>query len=760
MFFLIAVVAVPAGENAGFLGLSFVPLQLSGLIFSIAAASTAKNRRAARPWWLLSLGFVLLMLSGGAYVASGVTKPEADFATSDQSLLFVGALFQGGFSVCLLIALLLFGIEPMERPVRRRLTLDVVTVLGGGLMATWYFLLGPYISGPQNGTGVAATFGFIAVPIADLATVLGVCTVLLRGSTPVGRRPLFLLLFGSVALFVADAIISVLALHPELVLSEALRPLLPLVPQGLVVAAAVEQCRSMSGARSADHATRPLRPVTWLPYVALVGGFGLLATAAGREGWYPWVGLVAGGILMTASVTARQFIVLTENRSLATTDPLTGLANRIRLRELLDEADDQSRRSGRLTAVMVLDLDDFKPVNDRLGHEAGDALLVAFAGVLTRNLRASDGAARLGGDEFAVVLADILRVEDAVEVVERILREVDRPFDILGHRVRVRASIGLAVSTAESSAGTLVREADLAMYEAKRDPGRSWGLFVPGTPDARQEEARLREELAVAVDEGQLRVHYQPLISLATRRIVGVEALVRWQHPTRGLLSPDQFIPAAEESGIVQEIDSWVLERACRDVRSWQRDRPPGRGLRLNANFSAKRLQRPDLAAEVLQTLAGAGFDPYDLVLEITETASLEVGSALVHLEALRENGIRIALDDFGTGFSTLGHLIEMPVDILKLDRIFVAELGDETASMAVVQAVIQLGQLLHLDIVAEGIETAEQADRLTELGFGSAQGYYFARPLSAEALTRVLDQERVERLAPAAARVPGLPDR
>jgi diguanylate cyclase (GGDEF)-like protein len=718
-------------------GLGFGLLQPTCLAVNVLAARSAPSRWAARPWWALTVGFVLLCLTSVSFYVSGVTTIGSVHA-SRPGWLFVGIALRIAFALALLAALLWLTSRKMERPAARKLALDAATVVGGGLMAVWYFVVGPVVT-RVHGSDELATLIFAIVPVGDLALILGVCAVLLRGATPAGLRPLMLLLAGALTFLVADVAFTVLTLHPDWGLTQRIPTLLQTVPSMFLAAAAIEQRRLNLATGPTGLAARPLRPVTWLPYVALVGGFGLLAVAAGRAGLYPWVGLVVGGILMTTSVAARQFLTLRENRTLATTDPLTGLANRIRLGELLQQAAERSNRSGLRTAVLIIDLDDFKPVNDTYGHETGDGLLIAFASILRNNLRGADAAARLGGDEFAVVLQDVTQPDDAVTVATRILADLTTPAQVHGHLLKITASIGIAVTGADSATEELLHHADLAMYEAKhRRTG--WRLYPAQGPEAGPGRPALHEELlsALADPQAQLRVYYQPIVALLSGAVVGVEALVRWQHPTRGLLAPDAFVPLAEQTGLVEELDAWVLRASCRQVRQWQRARPPGQGLRLSANVSAVRLRRPGLAAEVLHTLEEAGFDPHDLVLEITETAlpDLSAGSGVfAELSLLRERGVRIALDDFGTGYASLQTLLHVPVDVLKLDRCFVEQVLQHRPSQAVAKVLIRFGELLELDAVAEGIETAGQAEYLRDLGYGAAQGYHFARPLPAQEL-------------------------
>jgi diguanylate cyclase len=735
----LALVATALTDTVALTGPCYIGMQVAGLIANVAAARAAGRGRARRSWWMLALGFVVMLASTGCFALAGLIT-EDETIQVHAGWLTAGIVTRVLFTVIFIVALLTLSHEPMKPVARWRLVLDATTVLGGGLMVTWYFVLGPEVRGARSAI-VTLAWELVLIPLVDLALVMAMCAVLIRGSSPAGRRPLQLLLLASVSWFASDFIGTYMSLHPRShPIPATLTDLDQIVPLVFMLTAATEQFRLHLSSHT-GMAARRMRPVTWLPYAALAGGFSLLAVAATNDTDYPWFGLILGASLMTFCVAARQFTVLQENRSLATTDPLTGLANRIRLHEVLDDLDQVHLAARQPCAVLLIDLNDFKPVNDTLGHDAGDALLRGFAQVLRRSVRSTDTAARLGGDEFAVVLHDLRDPDDAIQVAQRILAELETPFPIAGRPVRVRASIGIALAGPDSRADDLMQEADLAMYEAKRERTVGWQLFVAGATDAKQEQARLREELRRAVDSGQLRVAYQPIVALSSGRILGFEALVRWQHPTLGLLTPDAFLPLAERTGIVHDIDLWVLRQACLQMGDWAAQLPGGRGLRLNANLSAGQLKRPNLARLVLDVLAETGFEPHQLVLEITETSALVVSEALAHVTTLRERGVRIALDDFGTGHSSLEHLLRMPVDIIKLDGCFVTELNDERASMAIAQAVVRLGQVLDLDTVAEGIETPDQARQMLDLGYAGGQGYHFSRPLPADDVPALLSR-------------------
>ncbi|HEY3240290.1 MAG TPA: EAL domain-containing protein [Acidimicrobiia bacterium] len=422
-------------------------------------------------------------------------------------------------------------------------------------------------------------------------------------------------------------------------------------------------------------------------------------------------------------------------------DALTGLANRALFQDRLEHALARQDRDGTLSAVLFLDLDDFKTVNDGLGHAAGDLLLVAVAERLGVCLRTSDTAARLGGDEFAILLEGLHHSAEALCAVGRIMDMLREPFSIEGSLLAVTGSIGIAVAGPGDDPGQLLRHADVAMYRAKAEGKNRFCLFEAGMHEEVVQRLELRAELQQAVETGQLVNHYQPLVDLATGDIVGVEALVRWCHPERGLLAPAAFMAIAEETGLVVPMGLAVLREACDQAREWQALRP---GLEVNVNLSVRQLQDAGLVDEVARCLESTGLDPACLTLEITESVLLaDDATAARSLGQLKELGVGIALDDFGTGYSSLSHLERFPVDILKIDKRFVQDLDDGEAP-AITRAILGLGGMLGLKVVAEGIERPEQLEALRALGCRWGQGYLFSRPLSSEATTALLERSPI----------------
>jgi diguanylate cyclase (GGDEF)-like protein/PAS domain S-box-containing protein len=419
-------------------------------------------------------------------------------------------------------------------------------------------------------------------------------------------------------------------------------------------------------------------------------------------------------------------------------DPLTGLANRALLLDRIDHALATSRRDPkRFLALLYLDLDDFKTVNDALGHEAGDALLQEAAVRLTAGLRPGDTASRLGGDEFAVVLEGLEERDTAYEIGARLLESLQMPFDANGEGVCINASIGIAVSTGSEDAAALVRNADLAMYRAKGEGKGRYEIYEAGMHAVVVDRMALKADMRRAFAENEFEPYYQPIVDLETGRITGVEALVRWNHPEQGLVAPDAFIPMAEETGLIIPIGSQVLHQACADAAEWHLEFGARAPQSMSVNLSPRQIQDPGIVSDVQLALTQSGLAPEKLVLEITESFLLDdTDSAAVTLSKLKALGVRIALDDFGTGYSSLTHLDRFPVDVLKIDKSFVDALGTGDAERSsLVSAIVNLGMMLGLHVTAEGIEGTAQLASLRSMGCELGQGFLFAKAMSATAL-------------------------
>ena len=469
---------------------------------------------------------------------------------------------------------------------------------------------------------------------------------------------------------------------------------------------------------------------------------------------------IAGLVLNSRDVTERAALEgqLTHR---ALHDPLTDLANRALFADRAEHALARAGRHSNHTAMALLDLDNFKAVNDSLGHAAGDELLLIVAARLQQCVRPGDTVARLGGDEFAVLLEETVEVE-SLGAADRMLEALRQPVVVAGRPIVINASIGVASSRDASDATTLMRNADLAMYAAKGHGKARTEVFHQGMHEAVQVrmelESDLRFALADALAAGQLRLHYQPKVSLVDGRITGMEALVRWEHPERGLVPPLEFIPLAEETGLIVPIGAWVLEEACRQSVAWQAEGDGDQPLVMSVNVSGRQFES-DLVGTVARVLATTGMEPSKLCLEVTESMVMkDVDVAVATLRDLKGLGVMLSVDDFGTGYSSLSYLKQFPLDELKIDKSFVDGLGRDSEDGAIVAAVMGMARALDLSVVAEGVETDSQATSLRALGCETAQGFYFSRPKVAADITELLVLEEVRRHkdANAAGRPPG----
>jgi diguanylate cyclase (GGDEF)-like protein len=432
-----------------------------------------------------------------------------------------------------------------------------------------------------------------------------------------------------------------------------------------------------------------------------------------------------------------------ELRHQAFHDSLTRLPNRTLFTERVAHAVSRRTRTHKSLAVLFLDVDDFKTINDSLGHTAGDQVLITVADRLARCLRPTDTVARLGGDEFGILLDDMNDPSDALMAAERIIGTLGEPTHLAGREMSIKASVGITLDSDGADAETLLRNADLAMYMAKRRGKGRYQVFETSMHTEMVQRLELTANLRHGVRRGEFDVHYQPIVHLDTGRIAGVEALARWKHPARGLLLPAEFMALAEETGLIVPLGWDVLREASQRARLWQQAFDRERCFTISVNLSPKQLMDPSLIKEVASSLDESGLEPCSLTLEITEDVFLqEAEGTLVRLRELKQLGVRLAIDDFGTGYSSLSYLERFPVDILKIAKPFVDGLGTEGRESALVQAVIGLGNALGLQTVAEGIERPEQRDRLLDLKCEQGQGYFFGRPLEDSLVTSLLERE------------------
>ena len=425
---------------------------------------------------------------------------------------------------------------------------------------------------------------------------------------------------------------------------------------------------------------------------------------------------------------------------LAFHDELTGLPNRALLLDRISQALKVTRRTRQNVAVLFVDLDGFKAVNDTIGHYAGDATLVAVAERLTGMVRPGDTLARLGGDEFVMLCTCVDSTQAATTVASRVLHALKQPFTVYGRTIDLSASIGIAISAGKDEPLRLVENADTAMYEAKRAGRSRYSLFDPDERNSTLSKLATEFALRRAVERGELRLHYQPEIDLRTEKVVGFEALVRWQRDDGTLIQPSEFIPLAEETGLIVPIGRWVIEEACRQICRWERMRPDQQRPRVWVNLSARQLGEPDLVPTIEAAIRDCDISPESICLEITESALMQdAEAATAQLDQLRGLGISLGIDDFGTGYSSLAYLNRFPLDVLKIDRSFVAGLGVDPESETIVAAIIDLAHALDLTVIAEGVENDVQLAALRRLGCDQAVGFHFSRPRAPEDLTELI---------------------
>lgn len=457
---------------------------------------------------------------------------------------------------------------------------------------------------------------------------------------------------------------------------------------------------------------------------------------------------VRGLVLNIRDVSERQALE-EQLRFEAFHDPLTRLANRAQFTDRLAHALDRRVRRATQLAVLFLDLDNFKSVNDSLGHAAGDALLTEVGRRLQTCTRPEDTVARLGGDEFAVLLEDVASIDEAIDASRRILSVLRTPVSIEGRHLMVPASVGIAVGAGEMDAGALLRNADVAMYAAKALGKNRYEVYEPSMHAVALDRLDLAGDLEGAVERGEFILEYQPILTLASGEVAGVEALVRWNHPTRGQIQPDGFISLAEETGAIIELGRWVLGEACRQACAWYEEVAPEPPFAMNVNVSARQLLYPGFVDDVARVIKGCPVERSSLVLEITESVMMrDTQASLVILRQLRDLGVRLAIDDFGTGYSSLGYLRQFPFDILKIDRSYLATGGELSNDHDLERAIVDLGRTLKLEIVAEGVEQVEQLVRLKSLHCELGQGFYFARPMAADKIGDILRERRDHRNA------------
>ena len=746
---------------------------LSNLLYtgcSVAAALTAlgtafRQRGRSRGGWLL-VGLALAADAAGNATWSYLELVPKIFPfPSVADLLYL--LFAPTVAAGLLRLL------PASRTRRDalRLGLDLAVTVGAVGLFFWRFLFAPVLA--QGGDPLPLLVG-LAYPCSDLVLVSLLLLLVLRQGRGEPFRPELLLLGTGLGVKVlADFIYFA----QQMSATYSTGVFLDGMWTGASTLVALAACSSFRYPRRARPRPEAYalnhRFVAAVPYLAVAAALGLLLVSEGRttdHGSLGSKGVLYGSVVVTLLVVLRQLFALNENWRLtrhleqhsaelerlsaglerrvqtrtaelealsrrfrhdALHDALTGLPNRTHFRERLEGA----VAGGEAVAVLYLDFDHFKSVNDSFGHAVGDALLVALGGRLQAFVRPGDLAARLGGDEFAVLLAGVADAGAAAQTAGRLMKLFAEPFAVGGHLLPCTPSVGVVQGV--GSAEDVMRDADIAMYRAKAQGRSRFVVFEAAMREGLQASLSLQAELRGAAARGELEVYYQPVVEAASGAVAGFEALVRWRHPRRGLVPPAEFIPLAEETGLVIDLDRWVLEVACAQLRTWSALAPT---LTLNVNLSSRQFARPDLAPFVAGVLARSGVEPGRLKLELTETMLVGHTPAVQkNLAALRAVGVRLYIDDFGTGYSSLAYLQRFDADALKIDRSFVARMLTHEGSAELVRTMVGMTHSLGMEVVAEGVESPAQLARLRALGCRYVQGFLFSRPVPAAEAERLL---------------------
>lgn len=724
------------GFGAGTEAIAYVFVPVGGTLAAVAVHDL--TRRNAEPFWRAVRLSVAVITAGYTWLAVDMLTHFGEVRTRSMPAP-AAAVAAAGFLIAI-VALARVPVVQAGGTERWRVRLDRTIVFLACAAVLWYAALAPMLSAREPwsrqatllvglgllvAVGAATKVSYIAGGPVDRVAMRFVAAA---GGVPAALSAVLAVQFGHIASVPAQAVV------------------MPLAPV-LITLGVAAQNRADRGLRR-----DPARIGTLLPYLAMIlADVPLIALASGAPLHWPVRVVLIVAVLVTALVMIRQYLAYRENARLlerlrheAGHDGLTGLANRVRFRDRLTAALDTPGP----VSVLLLELDDFKTVNDLLGQAVGDRLLIAVAGLMRTEINDEGLAVRVGGDEFAVLLTG--PAPDPGDLAERLLTALSRP--ISEHRLLVQASIGVATAAPGATPDSLLRDADVAMYTAKQKGKATFVRYADGMGEPVLAHMRLGGELRRALDDDEFRVVYQPIVRLDCARVIGAEALVRWHHPTRGVVSPAEFIPAAERTGLIVPLGRFVLRETCRQAAAWLAEFGPGALRETGLNVSARQLHDPDFVADVAAALAETGLPCERLVLEVTESAVLrgqQVSRALYELDRM---GIRLALDDFGTGESSLSLLRAFPAAIVKLDKSFVdgieiddGQPGAVDARQAVARAVIQLARALGLDTVAEGIECPEQVTVLRELGYTLGQGYHLGAPLSAEDMSRLLaDQAHV----------------
>jgi diguanylate cyclase (GGDEF)-like protein len=713
----------------------------------IASRRCAADARTASAWRMLALAFTFLTAAYTVWLIYAAVDASLPFPSgADVGFLLFYPLFLGG--------LLRFPTEAKSRAAERRLLLDGVIIALAATSVIWFLVLGPTVaaSGRTLFEGAVAA----AYPVGDLVQLCGVIYLVTRAPAPETRRSLHVLAVAAALAVTGNVVYTWSSVHANasvLLISDiAWASALVLYLLAAANQAPLDGAHQPDGVdahEAAEARARDAAASRWLAYSAPAVVFGLLIAAQFDSPAYQRLGLAACASVMTFLVFSRQILAQRELISAqgqlsyqAMHDALTGLPNRALVLDRATQMVARARRHRLPVAAVYVDIDGFKNVNDTFGHAAGDELIQAVADRLSGVIRGSDTVGRIGGDEF-VVLLDSPTLDVAPELVaERMLEVLREPVELetAGQRsITVTGSLGVA-TTVTDGADQLLANADMALYQAKASGKNRVAIFESGMQAAAQDRLLLEMDLRAAVDRGEFFLLYQPTFDLRSESITGVEALLRWRHPTRGVIEPDLFVPIAEETGIIVPVGRWVLSEACAQAAKWHHE---GHPVGVSVNVSARQLDNDgELVAHVRAGLAESRLAPSALTLEITETALMhDPAVAAARLGALKALGVRIAIDDFGTGYSSMAYLRQFPVDALKIDRSFISGLDVSNGAAEILRSLVQLGKSLGLETLGEGIEEHDQLRSLQREDCDSGQGFLFARPLAPQEMSTFIER-------------------
>jgi diguanylate cyclase (GGDEF)-like protein len=722
---------------------AYLPPGLAAVVLGSLASRRSVDPRTASAWRWLTASFTCLVAAFAADLGYETASHAVPLPSAADACYLA-------FYVLFFVGVLRFPRRPPSTSGKLRLTIDFATVALAGMSVIWLLVLGPSATASRAKLihgGVAGVY-----PVVDLLAIFVLAYLIANVTGVAAERALRLLVGSAVLATIGDVAIGWRTLHPGASLQLAVDLTLMAAWLFFVLAASVARSTPAQRAHPLRAEGVALDPAwtgraRWLPYLGPLVVFGLLLDVQFGGSYLDRVSLTCTAVLVCALVLLRQFLgrrdLVSAQSALshqALHDALTGLPNRTLVRDRLERMLARARRQLAAIAVLYVDVDGFKQINDTLGHAAGDALLQAVGERLSSVVREADTVGRLAGDEFVVLLDAPIVNAGAKLAADRILDVLRQPIELGerggGREATVSVSIGAAVSH-EASADQLLHDADVALYEAKSGGKDRYALFRSGMQGAAQARLLLELDLRDALSERQLFLLYQPTVDLASQTITGVEALLRWHHPTRGVVGPEEFIPIAEDSGLIVPIGRWVLAQACEQVAEWRRD---GHAIGIAVNVSARQLDKDGLLGDVERALKITGLDAGALTLEITETTlMLDTGATASRLGALKELGIRIAIDDFGTGYSSLAYLARFPVDAIKIDRSFVSGIAAAGESHALIHTFVQLGKALGLETIAEGIEEDSQLRVLQRERCDSGQGFLFARPLEPDEVVALL---------------------